>query len=82
MKCINNKIIKWVVFFFAVLPVQDVLSRQPSEAITEYELDTYRKDLYRGSLFADELCVTAENIGNPSDFRRYNVTWSRSFRSK
>ena len=39
---------------------------EPSEAITEYELETYRKDLYRGSLFADELCVTAENIENPS----------------
>lgn len=35
-----------------------------TEMITEYESEQYRRDLYRGTLFADGLCVSAENVGN------------------
>ena len=66
MKCINNKIIKMGCILFCCIACSGCAKPEPSEAITEYELETYRKDLYRGSLFADELCVTAENIENPS----------------
>lgn len=41
-------------------------TQEPSELITDYELETYRADLYRGTLFADGLCVSAEDIANPA----------------
>lgn len=38
--------------------------QQQTEQVTAYESEQYRRDLYRGTLFADGLCVSAENVGN------------------
>lgn len=37
-------------------------SDAPRNMVAEYEADTYNKDIYRSSLWANELCVTAEDI--------------------
>lgn len=66
MKCINNKFKKICCIVLCCVSCSGCAQQEPSEAITEYELETYRKDLYRGTLFADGLCVAAENVENQS----------------
>lgn len=62
MKCIDKKLKLLIAGICCTVCLSGCAFFTPENTVTPYETKTYNKELFRGTLYAEDLCVSQENV--------------------